>query len=164
MLLKSVSEMTLNTYARNPVPSLHRSFPSGDQQEWIDLQQLVDRCLGNLELADRLIARFRERVAETRESLQQALNREETGTIGQLAHRLKGESANLGSGTLARLASELECAAAENRTQDVRVITEQLLRACQQFSENVFTFRELSNDVPEAGSRTGPPYDSGRPE
>lgn len=156
--------MTFSTHPRIATPAMECPSPEQVRQEWIDLQQLVDRCLGNLELADRLIARFRERVAETALSLRQARDHEDIEAIGRLAHRLMGESANLGSATLSRLAGELESAATEDRKQDIPAIAEQLLRACEQFSENVFTFGELSNHEPDGSSTTGRPPDSGRPE
>jgi HPt (histidine-containing phosphotransfer) domain-containing protein len=134
--------------ARNPPPE----EPGANAEEkWINLQQLVDRCLGNLALADRLIATFSQGLDEAVVQLQIAIEEQDMKTTALLAHRLKGEAANLGSQRLHRHAAELEDAARNGHQHDAGALAGTLRAACRLFRENVPSFEELSRHSSPAG-------------
>lgn len=108
----------------------------------LDLQQLFDRCLGHFPLIDRLITGFRQSLAAL---LPQISTAEETGDLAaleRLAHRLKGEAANLGATEISLCAARLE-AAASGPISDLEAHVGELVAASKRFQASVFTFDSL---------------------
>ena len=56
----------------------------------IDLDALKARCLGNLELVDRVLAKFTGQVDADLDELDQAIHDRNPAKAAQLAHRIKG--------------------------------------------------------------------------
>lgn len=63
----------------------------------LEVPKLLSRCLGNRELALRLINRFYVSVGDLISQMEKALAHLQLESAGLLAHRLKGEAANLGA-------------------------------------------------------------------
>jgi PAS domain S-box-containing protein len=76
-----------------------------------DRAELVDRLLGDEELADSILTRFVETTTQQIESLRQALNSGDSAAAKHIAHSIKGAASNVGGERLQREASELEQAA-----------------------------------------------------
>ncbi len=77
----------------------------------IDLDDLMARCLNNIELAQRVIVMFQESSDENFIGIEEAVAAKDTESIAHLAHRLKGASANVAASGLCDQAAELEQAA-----------------------------------------------------
>lgn len=76
--------------------------------ELLNSNSLVERCMGNLDLVQRLLARFADSGRQDCEHLEAALRARDFGTLASVAHRLKGNSATMGAERMARLASHIE--------------------------------------------------------
>lgn len=63
-------------------------------------QQLLERCLGNLELAERLVRRFESEFPEKIQQLQTLAEEESAEGFSRLAHQLKGAASTLAASRL----------------------------------------------------------------
>jgi len=86
----------------------------------LDVDDLVARCLGNLEFVDRVLAMFHQRCDEDLAELERAADAGDTETVVRLAHRLKGACANASAVTLRARAEEVERAARQGLLDDAR--------------------------------------------
>ena len=64
-------------------------------QPVIDLEGLKARCLGNLNLVERVLAKFATQLDTDLAALEQAVLDGDTDSAAQVAHRIKGMSANV---------------------------------------------------------------------
>lgn len=76
-----------------------------------DMDDLLARCLGNVEFVQRVLTKFQERCDEDLMALEQAMIRADTELVARLAHRLKGASANASALRLREHAAAIEDAA-----------------------------------------------------
>ena len=74
----------------------------------LDARELMARCMGNLEFAQRILAKFQDRFDQDLAELEQALLAEDGAQIQSIAHRIKGASANVAAHGLRRLAGGIE--------------------------------------------------------
>jgi HPt (histidine-containing phosphotransfer) domain-containing protein len=74
----------------------------------IDFHGLLDRCMGNLELAERVLAKFEERFELDLLELERHLSGEDPQHVVSIAHRIKGSSANVSAEGLRQIAAEIE--------------------------------------------------------
>jgi HPt (histidine-containing phosphotransfer) domain-containing protein len=74
----------------------------------LDLDDLLARCLGNIEFAARILAMFQTRFGEDLEALERHLVEGDADSVLRLAHRLKGSSANASAPGLQVLTAEIE--------------------------------------------------------
>ncbi|SFI29915.1 Hpt domain-containing protein [Planctomicrobium piriforme] len=109
----------------------------------LDLPQLLARCLGNLALANRLIQALQGSVTQLQQQLQQAVANSDLAQTALLAHRLRGEAANLGAARIRDAAAQLESAGRSGDLSLVRETFTTLETACRHF---------LSQPLPEAAA------------
>lgn len=64
-------------------------------QPVIDLEGLKARCLGNLNLVERVLAKFESQLDSDLAALEQAVLAGDTDSAALVAHRIKGMSANV---------------------------------------------------------------------
>ena len=64
-------------------------------QPVIDLEGLKARCLGNLNLVERVLAKFESQLDSDLAALEQAVQAGDVDSAALVAHRIKGMSANL---------------------------------------------------------------------
>lgn len=74
----------------------------------INVDELLARCLGNVDIAERILAKFQISVGLDLEELERGLDQQDAGAIAQVAHRIKGASANISAPALYELAAEIE--------------------------------------------------------
>lgn len=86
----------------------------------VDFDDLVDRCLGNLEFVERLLAKFHQRFGEQLEELESAAAEEDAERVALVAHRLRGESASIAAPGLSERAAEIERLGRANRIADAQ--------------------------------------------
>ena len=77
-------------------------------QPVIDLEGLKARCLGNLNLVERVLAKFTTQLDTDLDALEQALLDGDTESAALVAHRIKGMSANVEAPHLFQSAMKLE--------------------------------------------------------
>ena len=85
-----------------------------DESPVIDSTELIARCMGNLEFAERLLGKFQGRLDDDIVQLEHALQAQNTDLIARVAHRIKGASANIAAHPLRQRAAEIEHSAREN--------------------------------------------------
>lgn len=68
----------------------------------------MQRCMGNQTLVERLLNRYMDLVSEEITSLETAVQGENQQAVKQIAHRLKGTSATVGSNRTCMLAAQVE--------------------------------------------------------
>jgi HPt (histidine-containing phosphotransfer) domain-containing protein len=102
---------------------------------WLDAQALVERCLGNRELANRVLSRFRGSLDDTLRQLDLLAEQEDWKQLARRVHRLKGEAGNVGCLPLAELASQLEEICAGGQGEPARSALKELAWACSVFQQ-----------------------------
>ena len=83
-------------------------------QAAINHEQLLQRCMGNLQLAERILGRFEVSVSTDIDQLISSINSQSNEEIRQPAHRIKGACANVGAEPLLEIVTELEVLAQSN--------------------------------------------------
>jgi HPt (histidine-containing phosphotransfer) domain-containing protein len=73
-----------------------------------DLQELLNRCLGNLDFAERILTKFQSRSGDDIEEIERAIAAEDVDAVAAIAHRLKGASATAAANGICSRASEIE--------------------------------------------------------
>ena len=99
--------------------------------------ELVERCMGNLDLAERVLAKFEQSFGGDLEQLENLLQSESSEQIALIAHRLKGASANVGAPGLRDGAAQIESLARAERVGEIPPCIEQLRGEWLRFMESV---------------------------
>ena len=86
----------------------------------------LSRCMGNVALAERLLAKFQENSSRDLDSLEQAWGLRSGEQLRRLAHRLKGSSANMSALQIRRRAADIEALAVAERIDEIRQHLDQL--------------------------------------
>ena len=73
-----------------------------------DRQAVLERCIGNTDLVEKLIAKFFEQLGGDISALESAISDSNEQQVVQSAHRIKGASANLSMDSLREIAAEIE--------------------------------------------------------
>lgn len=106
----------------------------------IAFDELLDRCLGNLAFAERILASFEQRVAPDLAEIEAALDADDHARAARLAHQLRGSAANASAGPIEALCGELEQFA---RREDLGAARRCLLRLDDQWQR----FREARAEL-----------------
>jgi HPt (histidine-containing phosphotransfer) domain-containing protein len=122
--------MTTLELIREDVATVAAKEPSG---AWIERDEVLDRCLGNAELARRVVGRFRDRLTDACRDLQNLAVAGDLTAVASRAHRLKGEAANVGCPRIAVLASDVEEFAQERLHDGLLLAVDLLAATCREF-------------------------------
>lgn len=98
-------------------------------------EQLCDRCLGNLELVERVVSAFTEGFAADLARLESELRAGAWEDVRRLAHRMKGSASNAAAGALERVVGELEGLAREGREEALAAKVAELRREWTRFEQ-----------------------------
>jgi CheY-like chemotaxis protein/HPt (histidine-containing phosphotransfer) domain-containing protein len=74
----------------------------------VDFDALLDRCEGDWDFIDEILAMFDERSDEMLEQLEQGIAARDAGVVARVAHQLKGAAGNIAFVPVQQLASNLE--------------------------------------------------------
>ena len=85
----------------------------------VDVDELLARCLGNLEFAERILAIFQDRCSTDLDDLERAIEAEDLERVAGITHRLKGACANAAAHSLCERISHLREAACGGENEDV---------------------------------------------
>jgi HPt (histidine-containing phosphotransfer) domain-containing protein len=91
----------------------------------IDFGSLQARCLGNVQLVERVLKKFTVELEASLVALEKAVEGRDSHTFGAVAHRLKGMSANVAAWPLHECARQAEELA---HGEDPQALAEQLKR------------------------------------
>jgi HPt (histidine-containing phosphotransfer) domain-containing protein len=81
---------------------------TADPHPVVDLEALKRRCLGNLELVERVLRKFNVQLDSDLGEMERALEERDTQSFAMVAHRVKGMSANVEARDLYRDAALAE--------------------------------------------------------
>lgn len=109
--------------------SAHRDPPVFDRED------LLARCLGKLDLAERVLAKFHLRFELDLDELEQAMRSEDLESLARVAHRLKGASANVAAVRLRVKAAGIEELARRGCLQEISEYMEGLRSEWARFAE-----------------------------
>jgi len=74
----------------------------------IDIDDVLNRCMGNVQLLGRLLDKFQEDSAKNLQALSELVGNNKAPELARMAHGIKGVAANLSAGKLRDLAAQLE--------------------------------------------------------
>jgi HPt (histidine-containing phosphotransfer) domain-containing protein len=104
----------------------------------VDVEDLLGRCLGRIDLAERVLQRFQNVLEDDLQQLEAAVRATNTDEIAHVAHRIKGASLAVSAYTLTDCAQNIEASATARRLEEIPV---QLTKLKQERSRvNEFRF------------------------
>jgi HPt (histidine-containing phosphotransfer) domain-containing protein len=108
-----------------------------------DVKDLLDRCLGKIEIAERILRTFQRTLDEDLQQLEQSLLAADVRQTIQIAHRIKGASLAAGAHELKEHAQRLETSAARGM--------DDTLACFQRLQEARARFRKAATFGPACG-------------
>jgi HPt (histidine-containing phosphotransfer) domain-containing protein len=108
-----------NTFGADHDVPVGRQAAERCASDVLNLQELQDRCMGNIELMQRVLGKFQQRIPEELAELEKALELGDMAQIARVAHRVKGSSANVSARGIEQAAVEIENSSREGRIEDV---------------------------------------------
>lgn len=112
-----------------------RSASSNGELAPLDFEQLCRRCMGRLDLAERLLASFEKRFPLELIEIENCLAEGDVPRLLQLTHQLKGASANISAPRLQKLMQRMESAARGGQLDAVSEMLSQLQFEWEQFTQ-----------------------------
>lgn len=100
-------------------------------------EELLARCMGNIEFAERVLGKFQNSFGQDLESLEAELKLENAETVASLAHRLKGSSASVGAPALNQYAAEIEELGRADRLGEIEQPVQHLRQEWSRFLDHV---------------------------
>jgi HPt (histidine-containing phosphotransfer) domain-containing protein len=103
----------------------------------LDYEDLLARCMGNIEFVERVLDKFQSSFGQDLENLETELNSENAETVAMVAHRLKGASASVGAPGLRQWAAEIEQLGRADRLNEARQPVQHLRDEWSRFLDHV---------------------------
>ncbi len=126
--------------------------PAGeDEVAALDFDAFLQRCSGKLDLASRILDKFRERVVSDLDEIVGAISGANAEALAAVAHRLKGSAATIAAEGVRREAARLE---AMGRSADLAGAAP----CCERLRQELERFRQAAAHLPVAagGPSSGP--------
>ncbi|WP_145377046.1 response regulator [Symmachiella dynata] len=99
----------------------------------LDVDGLLRRCNGKLELAERLLGKFHDRLDDDLQKIEHSVESCDLKRTATLAHALKGSSSNLSAERIRQAATDLEQVARTDDVEDLYQFLELLKTECEVF-------------------------------
>jgi HPt (histidine-containing phosphotransfer) domain-containing protein len=103
----------------------------------LDLEELLARCLGRVDLMDRLLANFDETLGPQINQLEEAVQISDPPKIKSIAHRIKGAALTVSARELSKCAERLESSAVDPSSEQCANCLENVLRECERLSATI---------------------------
>lgn len=103
----------------------------------IDVEELIERCLGSIEFVDRILQKFHEHFEGELESLELCVGAQDAEGIVQVAHRMKGAAANAAAPALRERAAEIERLGRAGRLPEIPAQVAEMRERWAEFVERV---------------------------
>jgi HPt (histidine-containing phosphotransfer) domain-containing protein len=113
----------------------------------LQFDELVERCMGNLEFAERVLGRFQQRFGEDLGALEAGVTGQRAEEVARLAHRMKGAAANVAAPGLRVQATAVEELARAGQVGEIPAYVEQLKVEWSRFQQSV----SVAADPPTTG-------------
>ena len=105
--------------------------------EVLNFESLLERCMGNLQLAERIIGKFRDRGADELLQIEKSIHAGNAEKTAGMAHSFKGAAANLSADALREVAAHLETMARAEQMDEGPACLAQLKNEWDRFLEHV---------------------------
>jgi HPt (histidine-containing phosphotransfer) domain-containing protein len=102
-----------------------------------DVQQLVRRCMGRIELAERLLASYESRFPDDLFKIEACLAADDSAGLARLVHQMKGAAANVSAPHLYNILARMEQAVRDDQPET----TGQCLEEVQEVWERYLQFK-----------------------
>ncbi len=112
------------------------------------LDELMERCLGNLNFAQRVVSVFEEHFGRDLAALEAGLASDDMDEVARIAHRMKGSSANAAAPQLCRDMASIEELAQHHRSAE-------MARCILKLREDWSQFRETAQHIRPTGATSG---------
>jgi HPt (histidine-containing phosphotransfer) domain-containing protein len=99
---------------------------TGDKSSPIDHEALLRRCIGRVDLMQRILESFINRVGDDIESLVKAVKLEDESEVTRLAHKLKGAALTVAATEMAVVAEAIETQAPCEPNSKLAALAQQL--------------------------------------
>ncbi len=99
---------------------------SADVEAPYRLDELLARCNGKVDLAQRVLRTFRAQFGTYIEQCEEAIGNEDLGQLAAVAHKMKGATSSVGAHGLNQLAQSIEASSMEQRFDEVERLVQQL--------------------------------------
>ncbi len=119
----------------------------------LEFDDLVERCMGNLDFVEKVLEKFEEGFPQQVEELESLLETRDADQLAAVAHRMKGNSANVSATGLYRVATEIEGLCRANRIGEIPARVDRLRREWDRYVD-CSAQRLLANGCPLRGERT----------
>ncbi|MBL9125589.1 MAG: Hpt domain-containing protein [Planctomycetaceae bacterium] len=108
----------------------------------INCDELLTRCLNNIEFAERILALFQNRCGEDLSDLERAFERGDMDSVRRLSHRLAGASANAAAFGLQSCAANVRHAASDGSLDQARQRLHELRGEWERFTSAMATAQQ----------------------
>ena len=119
----------------------------------VDMDDLLNRCLGRMSIAERILQRFQTAIDEEISRLSQALHVADAQELTQVAHRIKGAALAVSAYELSEIASKIERNAKVQNLKEIPPLTLQLQESCRAIREYLVTVSSNIQPNPPSGER-----------
>jgi HPt (histidine-containing phosphotransfer) domain-containing protein len=102
-----------------------------------DVKTLAERCLGKIDLIERIIVRFEAEASGFLQEVDALVSEADAGGVALFAHKLKGMAANISANELHGIARELERVAKEDNLDAVHELIPALRREMKRCVQDV---------------------------
>jgi len=117
------------------------------------MDDLLNRCLGRMSIAERILQRFQAAMDEEVSRLNQSLQAADFQELTQVAHRIKGAALAVSAYELSEIASNIERYAKVQNLQVLPALTIQLQESCRAVREYLVTVSSNIQPTPPSGER-----------
>jgi HPt (histidine-containing phosphotransfer) domain-containing protein len=101
----------------------------------VDVKDFLGRCLGRLDLAERILQKFQTALESDVKLLEEAVLATNADEIAHLAHRIKGASLAVSARELTDSAKSIEVSATARRLEDIPVHQARLKQESSRFAD-----------------------------
>lgn len=109
------------------------------EQTVFNHDELVARCMGNLDFAERILMKFHDRCNQDVDELEREFRQRNIDAVTRLAHRIKGAAANVSAPRLRTCAADIESLGRKQQIPEIEGRLEQLRNEWSRFVDSVET-------------------------
>lgn len=111
--------------------------PLQNLSDVINVEDLMSRCLDNIDFVKRILNVLQSRCAEDIDELEKAVEESDAKKVADLAHRLKGALSNAAAYSLSELADQICCSANNNTLDELQSGVVQLRQGWNKLSDKL---------------------------
>jgi HPt (histidine-containing phosphotransfer) domain-containing protein len=118
-------------------------------------EELLARCIGRVDLLERVLNTFQHRFGEDLAQLENDLRSANVEDLARVAHRMKGASANIAAPRLSSLASVIERLARQRRLAEISPHIHEIRKEWLRFRHKAFGNGSKVNGKNDIGTTNG---------